>query len=517
MEFDYQKERPYVRVGMIQNDPEASFEAHVPFGVFNMEGEEIFRGEPGREYSVTILDSKPARIQPMIRLAICYDIEEAEQKIQEWEPYHLNLHIIRVGENVQIGRNEYLDNREYWVLAMGFASESEAEEQRRKLPDFGSYQIVQVPEVPPEGKIKLGEHTLVNGVRLVPQEDANPTFTLHNVRVGIGFHWDHRENQHLEGILEFHIDKLGKLTAVNVVDIEHYLAGVNSSEMTPDCHLEFLKAQTVVARCTVFATAGKHHYGDPFDVCGDDHCQRYWGAGPVQPRSLQAAQETEGRLLLYENRVCDTRYAKVCGGIAEAYRNVWDDRDVPYLSVFYDGPKQGKAFQTAETEEKAQPFIHSSPDVFCNPEVHKMPQYLDYAHQYFRWKVEYDPVELGKIVAEKLGRDLGAIRDILPIKRGPSGRLIYARVVGEKDEIVLGKELEIRRVLSTSHLYSSCFYVEKKTDRHGKTTQLVLHGGGWGHGVGLCQVGAAVMAEEGYTCEEILDHYYRGAEYRKVY
>lgn len=517
MEFNYQKEQPFVRVGMLQHEKQASFTAHVPFDVFNMEGTKIFRGEAGKRYEVSILDSKPARIQPMIRLAICYRIEEAERKIQEWDTFRLNLHTLRVGENVQIGRNEYIDNREYWVLATGFSSVEEAEEQRRKLPDFGSYRIVHIPEVPAGGKLKVGEHTLINGVRLVPAEEARYAFTLHNVRVGIGFHWDHREDQVLENILEFHIDKNGLITAVNVVDIEHYLAGVNSSEMTPDCHLEFLKAQTVVARCTVFATAGKHHYGDPFDLCGDDHCQRYWGAGPVQPRSLQAASDTEGYLLLSDGRVCDTRYAKVCGGIGEAYRNVWDDRDVPYLTVYYDGPAQNPSFQTVESEKRIRPFIHSSPDVYCNPEVHAVPSYLDYAHEYFRWQVEYKPDELGEIVREKLGRDLGPVLDIQPVKRGPSGRLIYAKIVGEKGEALLGKELEIRRVLSRSHLYSSCFYVEKELDKKGRTKKLKLHGGGWGHGVGLCQVGAAVMAEEGYTCEEILSHYYRGAEYRKVY
>jgi|Deesub1362B_J571_1020462.scaffolds.fasta_scaffold01010_2 SpoIID/LytB domain protein len=517
MEFDYRENRPYARVGMLQFEPEIRFTALVDFGAYDLAGNRLFDGKKDHTYSVKVARSQPARMEPMIRLAIRTDQDEAEQHVHLWEKFRLNLECLRVGENVQIGKNEYIDNREYWVLARGFSSLEEADEARRKLPNFGDFAALLIPEVPAEGVLLINGVEVEGAVRLIPTESKARTFLLHNVRVGIGFHWDHREDQYLENILEFHIDRKGLLTAVSVVDVENYVAGVNSSEMTPDCHLEFLKAQTILARCTIFATAGKHHYGDPFDVCADDHCQCYHGAGALQQKSLQAARETAGQVLLYSGRVCDTRYAKVCGGIGEAYKNVWDGRDIPYLSTFYDGPRGAQSFQTVDREDDVRAFLKSSPDVFCNPQVHQVPDYLNYAHDYFRWSVRYSPEELGEIFREKMGKDLGPIRDLIPQKRGYSGRIIYLKVVGDKGEMVIGKELEIRRALSRSHLYSSAFYVEKEQDRKGKTAALILQGGGWGHGVGLCQVGAAVMAEEGYSCERILQHYYQGAELKQIY
>lgn len=516
MEFDYKTERPLVRIGSLQSEERIHFTTHSAFDAVDLSGNMIMSGKAGETFEVTIGKSKPAEIKPMIRLAIAYHHEEAEQQVKKWEKEGLNIQLIRVGENSQISKNETIDNREYWILASGFSTRDEAEKQRRELDDFGSYQLFMIPEKPAEGTLMLQGQEVQSGFRLIPQDNNPLPFTLHDVRVGIGFHWDHREDQRMENILEFQIDKKGLITAINVLDIENYLASVNSSEMVAECSLEFLKAQTTVARCTVFATANKHHYGDPFDLCADDHCQCFHGSGAIQARSIRAAKETEGQVLLFDQRICDTRYAKVCGGIGETYRNVWDDRHLPYLDQFYDGPDQRDSYQPVDSEDKIRPFIASSPPVFCNPEKHKMPAYLDYAEQYFRWQITYSPEELGKIVAEKHA-NLGPILDILPLKRGSSGRLIYVKLVGENGEATIGKELEIRRVLSKSHLYSSCFYVDKKTGVDGKTTQLTVHGAGWGHGVGLCQVGAAVMGEEGYTDQQILKHYYDAAELKKIY
>ncbi len=516
MEFDYKTGRPLVRIGSLQSEKSIRFTSHAAFNMVDLSGTLIMAGKEGETYEVTIGKSRPAEIKPMIRLAIAYHNEEAGQQVKKWEKVGLNIQLLRVGENTQISKNETIDNREYWVLASGFSSPEEAENQRRELADFGSYRVFMIPEKPAEGSLILQRHEIQSGFRLIPSEDMPLPFTLHDVRVGIGFHWDHREDQQMENILEFQIDKKGLITVINVLDIEHYLASVNSSEMAADCSLEFLKAQTTVARCTVFATAGKHHYGDPFDLCADDHCQCFHGSGAIKSTSIQAAKETEGEILWFDQRICDTRYAKVCGGVGETHRNVWDDRHLPYLDQFYDGPDQRDLYEPINSEDKIRPFIASSPDVFCNPARHKMPSYLDYTEQYFRWQVIYSPEELGKIVAKKYD-DIGPILDILPLKRGYSGRLIYVKLVVENGEATIGKELEIRRVLSESHLYSSCFYVDKETDAGGKTIQLTLHGAGWGHGVGLCQVGAAVMGEEGYTDQQILKHYYAAAELKKIY
>lgn len=517
MEFDYKTDRPLVRVGSLQSEKKINFTSLVPFNVVDLSGEVLLTEKSEKSFEVSIVNSEPADLKPMIRLAISYNQTKTRQLVKKWEKSGLQVHFIQVGENTQICKDEYIDNREYWILASGFSSREEAEQRRRELQDFGSYQVFLIAEKPANGKLLIENKVVENGIRLLPIQDGQFPFILNDVRVGIGFHWDHRENQKMENILEIRIDKKGLLTAINVLDLEHYLASVNSSEMAPKCNLEFLKAQTVVARSTVFATAGKHHYGDPFDICADDHCQCFHGSGAIQPKSLQAAEESQGLILLSENRICDTRYAKVCGSIGESYQNVWDDRYLPYLDKFYDGKDSAENFQTVESEDRISDFINSDPDVFCNPQKHKVPEHLEYAHLYFRWQKSYTPEKLGEIVAEKLNKNLGPIRDIIPLKRGYSGRLIYIKLVGDFDEIVIGKELEIRRALSTSHLYSACFYIKRDINRSGEIKSLTLFGAGWGHGVGLCQVGAAIMGEEGYTCEQILKHYYEVAELKKIY
>lgn len=517
MEFDLQTNRPLVRIGSLQSERKMSFRSHVPFLIEDHSGKKSEKKEANRKYELTIVNSYPPIKEFKIRLAICYDHQEAEKIANSWQGKNLEPSIETVGENIQIAADRYIDNREHWIVAGDFESFESADEARRNLPDFGSYQVLQFPTTKASGTLQLDGETYQNWIKLIPLENSRFNFALDNVRVGIGFHWDHRESQEMEGDLEFHIDKKGLLTAVNVLYIEQYLASVNSSEMVPDCNLEFLKAQTVVARCTVFATAGKHHYGDPFDLCADDHCQCFHGAGAIQEKSLQAAQQTCGKVLMYDGRVCDTRYAKVCAGIGESYGNVWDNRQLNYLNKFFDCEKGHFFNESVDNEENFRNFIKSSPDVFCNPDFYQIPKYLEYANDYFRWKVYYSPEELGKIVANKLGRNLGPIIDIIPLKRGDSGRIVYARLVGELGDVVIGKELEIRKVLSNTHLYSACFYIERELDPTRKVNKIWLKGGGWGHGVGICQVGAAVMGEEGYNYNQILDHYYNNTAIETLY
>ncbi len=517
MEFDFQTKRPLVKIGVLQFEKKMSFSSHVSFRVEDISGKVLASGEKNRKYKAMVLNTTPIASQIKIRLAICYEQEEAQKVAEDWQGKNFEIHIERVGQKIQITADKFIDNREYWVLTGEFESLEAADQFRRNLPDFGSYQIIQIAENKISGTISFAGKTINDGIRIVPLEDSRLHFTLDNVRVGIGFHWDHYESQDLEGILEFHIDKKGLLTAVNMLDIEKYLASVNSSEMTPDCNLEFLKAQTVVARCTVFATSGKHHFGDPFDLCADDHCQCFHGAGAIHEKSLQASVQTNGEILQHEGRVCDTRYAKICAGIGESYKNVWDNRHLKYLDKFVDSKNGKNLNESLDNEKNNRTFIQSSPDVFCNPDYYQIPKYLEYAHDYFRWEAAYSPEELGKIVAMKLGKNLGLIEDVIPLQRGDSGRIIYAKVKGELGETVIGKELEIRNVLSKSHLYSSCFYVEKEMDLNGNLNKIRLIGAGWGHGVGICQVGAAVMGEEGYKYNEILDHYYQNTKLSTLY
>ena len=343
-------------------------------------------------------------------------------------------------------------------------------------------------------------------------------FTLYGVTIGVDFHWERSRDLDYSGILAFIVEG-DKITAVNKVDVEEYLLSVISSEMKASAGLEFLKAHAVISRSWVLsqlrsrrdlkakpkATRVKgmvdtpkryihwfdHEDHTAFDVCADDHCQRYQGLCMAMGENVRTAlQETCGEVIVYDGKICDARFSKCCGGTTELFSTCWEDVDYPYLQSVKD------------------PFCDTS-----DPEI--LSQVLnDYdleTHDFFQWEQRYTQEELSKLVKERSGIDFGTVEDIVPLERGASGRIKRLLIVGSKRKMEIGKELIIRRWLSESHLKSSAFEVVR--DGSG----FVLEGRGWGHGVGLCQIGAAVMASKGYTYKEILAHYYPGSEIEKRY
>lgn len=352
---------------------------------------------------------------------------------------------------------------------------------------------------------------------------AEPSFILYGVTIGVDFHWERKVTQKFAGTLKFIVDG-GKVTAVNIVGVEDYLLSVISSEMKASAGLEFLKAHAVISRSWVMAQvehrqshvsrtpepscpvsepvegAGEyikwfdHDDHTLFDVCADDHCQRYQGLTmAVGDTVRKAVDQTWGLVLTSEGKICDARFSKCCGGRMELFSTCWEDKDYPYLQPLSD---------TADCVEGG--------DVFCDTKDEKiLSQVLnDYdleTRDFYRWRTEYSRTEVSDLVRRRSGMDFGTIRDLVPVERGPSGRLKRLKVVGDKKTMIIGKELIIRRWLSDSHLKSSAFEV------HWDGDHLTLDGSGWGHGVGLCQIGAAVMAAKGYTFDRILLHYYPGS------
>lgn len=352
---------------------------------------------------------------------------------------------------------------------------------------------------------------------------AEPSFILYGVTIGVDFHWERKVTQKFAGTLKFIVDG-GKVTAVNIVGVEDYLLSVISSEMKASAGLEFLKAHAVISRSWVMAqvehrqshvswTPGPscpvsepvegaeeyikwfdHDDHTLFDVCADDHCQRYQGLTmAVGDTVRKAVDQTWGLVLTSEGKICDARFSKCCGGRMELFSTCWEDKDYPYLQPLPD---------TADCVEGG--------DVFCDTKDEKiLSQVLnDYdleTRDFYRWRTEYSRAEVSDLVRRRSGMDFGTIRDLVPVERGPSGRLKRLKVVGDKKTMIIGKELIIRRWLSDSHLKSSAFEV------HWDGDHLTLDGSGWGHGVGLCQIGAAVMAAKGYSFDRILLHYYPGS------
>ena len=258
---------------------------------------------------------------------------------------------------------------------------------------------------------------------------------------------------------------------------------------------------------------------DLFDVCADDHCQRYQGITKiVSKQAEEAVRETRGMVITYQDEICDARYSKACGGITEEFDTAWDDKRVPYLASISDASVPHRPIRT---EEEASRWILSDPEAYCNTKDEGLlekilPDFDRETKGFFRWTIEYSREELEEILREKSGFDFGTLQEIVPLRRGPSGRISRLKIVGSKRSMVVGKELEIRRWLSRSHLYSSAFVVTVNIIP-GEAERFIFHGAGWGHGVGLCQIGAAVMATRGFSAEEILRHYFRGVEIKKIY
>jgi len=399
-----------------------------------------------------------------------------------------------------------------------------------------------------DGKINLnGEIIGTKELCFSPINEESASFELSDVTIGVQFHWERKENQQFKGALQFLVEK-DKLLAINILPLEDYLISVISSEMSATSSLELLKAHAIISRSwliaqvvkgrelagkkyqTIYQTKGEYvRWYDRedhqlFDVCADDHCQRYQGI--TRQTSIlveKAVLETTGILLMSEGQVCDARFSKSCGGITETFEKVWEPVVHPYLTVLRDDRQDEIGVDEDLTMERhAEKWIRTSPHAFCNTMDHKvLSQVLnDYDQEtldFYRWKVTYSQEEIAQLIARKTGIDFGEIIDLIPLERGYSGRIIRLEIVGTRKSLIIGKELEIRKTLSKTHLYSSAFVVDKCELEGNIPGKFILTGAGWGHGVGLCQIGAAMMGEKGYSHEDILMHYFVGAELKKSY
>ena len=406
-----------------------------------------------------------------------------------------------------------------------------------------------------EGSISWQGRTY-NELLFEPIEETSGEFEIKDVTIGINFHWERKENQRFQGAFKIIIED-EKLTGINIISVEDYLTSVISSEMSATASLELLKAHAVISRswllaarrctqdsmweCAAHPSPEQKEFAEQpldqdgtfikwyertdhthFDVCADDHCQRYQGITRASTAIVrQAIKETYGQVLMYDNQICDARFSKCCGGVYEEFQNCWEDIKHPYLI------KQRDSKSTTETpdltiEAEADKWIRTSPEAFCNTtDKAILSQVLNNYDQetvnFYRWKVKYSQKELSELVKQRSGIDFGDILDLIPVQRGTSGRLVKLKIVGSKRTLIIGKELEIRRTLSSSHLYSSAFVIDKTHEIDGVPGEFILTGAGWGHGVGLCQIGAAVMGERGYAYNDILLHYYIGANIEKLY
>ena len=397
-----------------------------------------------------------------------------------------------------------------------------------------------------EGRI-LWENTLYDELLFEPT-DAQSSFTLEDVTIGVNFHWERKEAQTFLGKLRFIVQD-NNICAINELPVETYLTSVISSEMRATSSLELLKAHAVISRSWLLAQMEQRKAENNnvekqpsffktneeivrwydredhkrFDVCADDHCQRYQGITKATNKHVvEAIQQTAGEILTRHGEICDARYSKCCGGAVEEFQYCWENIKKPYLQALPDTLPDTTPLPDLTDEAVARQWILSSPDAFCNTTDQKvLSQVLNDFDQettdFYRWSQTYSQAEVKQLLEEKLEVQFGDIIDLVPLSRGKSGRIYRLKIVGKERTLIIGKELEIRRALSKSHLYSSAFIVEKADIKDGVPQKFIIKGAGWGHGVGLCQIGAAMMGKQGYRYEEILLHYYKGAEITKAY
>lgn len=400
-------------------------------------------------------------------------------------------------------------------------------------------------ESAPDGKVRF-QNGIYDCVELTPSE-SRYSFEVSDVTIGVNFHWQRRETQRFSGSMKI-INENGLVTLINILPVEDYLCSVISSEMSATANLEFLKAHAIISRSWVLAQINSGKNADKercpsstvtdseivrwydredhlnFDVCADDHCQRYQGIIRQTTQTVrQAVEATRGIALTdCDGNLADARFSKCCGGVFEEFENCWEPVHHSYLSARRDSA-DAERFPDLTNEENAREWIMSRPVAYCNTsDARVLGQVLNNydleTKDFYRWTVAYSQDELSQLVRDRSGIDFGLIKSLVPLERGTSGRIVRLKITGTKRTMIIGKELEIRRTLSASHLYSSAFVVENgPVDERGVPSFFRLYGAGWGHGVGLCQIGAAVMSVSGHKFDTILHHYFPGAVLTSIY
>ena len=503
---------PTIRIGIAERLESLALESNDAIDIWDQNDQLIAQNVYGKKWQVKLVDTEPVTLLYRLFYREVNNPETAQQLVETLADRGIPATIKQVKKKIFRGRI-YGPVISYQVfLKPIFESEEDATEYQRSISEKISTTPLPFYQTRPGGKIILinqESNQQFESPGLIRVQGHQFAF---RVRVGEGFHFENEEVRRYKDQLEFWIDRYGKLTVVNVLPIEEYLKGVVGSEMHPKFPLEALKSQAVAARSYTLARLDKQHRLEPFDVCDEVHCHVYGGIDHEAPEVNEAVSATLGKVVMSNDRICDTFYASVCGGHSENNENVWNSDPQPYLRGGLDSRLARQFPDDYLTDESnIRKWIESSPDVYCNPALQEFPEALNYTKKYFRWKIQYTKDELTRIIFNKTNEKIGSLIEIIPVKRGVSGRLMKIKLRGTSKTISIDGELAIRKALSTNYLYSSCFVV----DREG--SDFIIKGAGWGHGVGMCQTGAAIMALRGSAYEQILNHYYPNSEIIKLY
>ncbi|MBN2105361.1 SpoIID/LytB domain-containing protein [bacterium] len=502
----------------MKNLSSVEFSADGRFIITNSSNALALRASAESRWRVEVLESIPGKSAFRLMLAVFNDRSAARQKASQYQRSGYSVEVAAVGTAPYTQIAGLNNNREYRIyIKRWFETWDEAREYQKAVwPDSDTH-IIRAKISEARGRICLthcstGETYESTQPIIIKGTDV----ILYDVPVGSGFHWEHHENRTYPEKIEFTLDLEGRLAVVNEVPLETYLKGVVPSEMSEGFPVEALKAQAVAARCKALANWGIVHASDPFDVCADVHCQVYSGLSKRCRKTDYAVDKTAGLFMMKGDQICDAVFGAVCGGHTEDVENAWGGEALDYLRGRVDGSPWLKRYGSLQEENNLKKWIDDSPDAFCNTQRDIVPDGLQYTVKYYRWELSLSQIELQQALEKRTGLNFGEIIHLIPLLRGVSGRIIRLKVIGTRGETIIDGELNIRKALSETTLWSSCFYVEKSG--WGQTPDaFILRGAGFGHGVGMCQTGAAIMALTGRKFHHILKHYYKGVRITKLY
>lgn len=505
---------PMVRVGLMEHADSLTISSDRPIHVYSKAGNRIVL-PAGKRFTITRTEEGEQKTKYRIQYAEFPDSESAEQTRRKLMRYGIKSQLERKGGELRLGHKKIAGRTSYVLYDTKSWHHKEEAEQHLDRLGAKKAQIIALPYN--DGRLVLysGSKKLNLGGTIKCQ--GGP-ITIYNVPVGHGYHWTRKETRTYKGQIEIRLNEQGKLTVINVLPLSDYLEGVLPGEMPVSFPMEALKAQAIAARTYFLHNYGKSHYTKPFDVCDDVHCQSYVGISE-NDKVRRAVRQTRGQVLMAGDQLCNTPYCAMCGGHTENAEHVWNGEGVSYLRGLFDveHPKALEHAMDLSQEQDIERWLEADPNVFCNIARAGDPEFAQYAKKFFRWSVTFTREELEQHIKQYTGTNFGTLIDLIPLSRGVSGRLIELEVIGTRRTFTIGKELRIRKALSPETLYSACIIINP-IGRVGELYEsFEIKGGGWGHGVGMCQIGAACMAHRGKTAELILEHYYMGAKVVMMY
>ncbi len=512
-----------VRVGLLEGYDKITFQMHGDYRIETLAGEPIREAKPSAvRWRARIEKSNPAQFLYNVIVCTYRSYNDAMRCAEDFEAKGTPAVVRQIGGPVEIDGRVLGDNTLYRVQLGNFKTEEETSDLVDSLEDDFAPRVVRETLRRGHGTIEFFDADLIesfyaeDGFRLVP-ESPGAWLTVNGVFTVTGFKYEKTESRDYAGALEIYVDETGQLAALNEIPTDVYLRGVVPAEMPAGFPPEALKAQAILSRSVVMAQKSIKHLNDPFELCAHVHCQVYSGLTHEDERTSAAVDATKGMVLMMDGTLVDAHYSAVCGGHTEDANNAWMTPSMhPTVGVVCSC---GDSIDLPDltTEAGARKWILSQPDVCCNLSGYNLPVSNDYGRKHFRWELSYSRHELEKIIKEKTGQNIGTLYDIVPIKRGVSGRLIEVEILGSRKNVRIKRELKIRRALSHTALESSCFLVDVVHDGSGVPQEVVFTGAGWGHGVGLCQCGAARKAAQGATSTQIFEHYFPGMDVEKLY